>query len=88
MTKINWKVRVTNKLFWLTVIPAVLLLVQSVLGIFGVTLDLGLLGSQLVDVVNSTFVLLAILGVVADPTTAGISDSAQAMTYTKPKESE
>ena len=88
MSKINWKVRATNKLFWLTIIPAVLLLVQSVLGVFGITLDLGLLGNQLVDVVNSTFVLLAIFGVVADPTTAGMADSTLALTYTKPKESE
>lgn len=88
MSKINWKVRATNKLFWLTIIPAVLLLVQSVLGVFGITLDLGLLGNQLVDVVNSTFVLLAIFGVVADPTTAGMGDSTLALTYTTPKESE
>lgn len=88
MSKINWKVRLTNKVFWLTIIPAVLLLVQSVLAVFGVALDLGVLGNQLIDIVNSTFVLLAIAGVVADPTTAGMSDSAQALTYTKPKESE
>lgn len=88
MSKINWKVRVTNKLFWLTIIPAVLLLVQAVVGVFGVTLDLGQLGNQLITVVNAAFVVLAILGVVADPTTAGMADSAQAMTYTTPKESE
>lgn len=88
MTKINWKVRVTNKLFWLTIIPAVLLLVQSVVAVFGITLDLGQLGNQLINVVNAAFVVMAILGVVADPTTAGISDSIQALTYTKPKESE
>lgn len=88
MTKINWKVRVTNKMFWLTIIPSCLLLIQTVAAVFGFTLDLGLLGNQLVTVVNSAFGVLAILGVVTDPTTAGIADSAQAMTYTKPKESE
>lgn len=88
MSKINWKVRLTNKLFWLTIVPAVLVLVQTVLAVFGVTLDLGQLGNQLVEIINSLFVVLAILGVVTDPTTAGIGDSEQALTYTTPKESE
>ena len=88
MSKINWKVRLTNKLFWVVAIPAALLLVQAVAAVFGFTLALGELGNKLLDVVNAAFGLLAIVGVVADPTTVGIGDSAQALTYTKPKESE
>lgn len=84
--KINWKVRVKSKTFWLAVIPAVLLLIQAVAAVFGYTLDLGDLGNRLVDVVNTLFVLLTTIGVVTDPTTAGISDSQQALTYTEPKE--
>ena len=84
--KINWKVRIKNKNFWMTLIPATLLLVQVVASVFGVTLDLGDLGNKLLAVVNAAFVVLAILGIVTDPTTAGISDSEQAMTYDKPKE--
>ena len=83
---INWTVRLKNKTFWLSLIPAVLLLVQVVAAVFGITLDLGDLGNKLVDVVNAVFAVLTILGVVNDPTTAGMSDSNQAMTYTKPKE--
>lgn len=83
---INWKVRLKNKTFWLSLIPAVLLLVQVVAAVFGITLDLGDLGSKLLAVVNAVFAVLVILGVVNDPTTAGMSDSKQAMTYTKPKE--
>lgn len=82
---VNWTVRVKNKTFWLTLIPAVLLLAQVVAAVFGVTLELGGLGDKLLDVVNALFAVLAILGVVTDPTTAGVKDSAQAMTYTKPK---
>ena len=63
-----------------------LLLVQVVAAVFGITLDLGDLGNKLLAVVNAAFALLVILGVVNDPTTAGMSDSNQAMTYTKPKE--
>ena len=86
--KINWLVRIKNKNFWITVIPAVLLLIQVVLAVFGVSIDMGDIGNKLIAVVNAVFVLLAILGVVNDPTTAGISDSTQALTYAKPKVSE
>ena len=37
------------------------------------------------EVVNTLFVVLAIMGVVNDPTTSGISDSERAMTYETPK---
>ena len=84
--KINWKVRLKNKNFWLTLIPAVLLLIQVVAAVFGYQLDLGDLGNKLLAVVNAAFVVLSILGIVTDPTTKGVSDSEQAMTYNKPKE--
>lgn len=83
---INWKVRFANKDFWMTFIPAVLLLIATVAEVFGYTLDLGDLGNQLLEVVKSVFMILTILGIVNDPTTKGTSDSAQAMTYEKPRE--
>lgn len=85
MTNINWTVRIKNKNFWLAIIPAILLLVQVVGNVFGFTLDLGDLGNKLLEVVNALFAVLAILGIVSDPTTAGVGDSKQAMTYTTPK---
>jgi len=83
--KINWKVRLNNKTFWISIIPAALLLVQVVANVFGFKINLGDLGNNLLDVVNAAFAVLAILGVVVDPTTATLSDSAQALTYDKPK---
>ena len=83
--KINWTVRLKHKTFWLSLIPAVLLLVQVISAVFGYTLDLGDLGNKLLDVVNAVFAVLAILGIVTDPTTDGISDSDQAMQYTEPR---
>lgn len=83
---INWRVRVKNKAFWLALIPALLLLVQQVCAVFGVQLDFGELQSQLVAIVGTVFALLALIGVVADPTTAGVGDSEQAMGYDAPKE--
>lgn len=82
---VNWLVRIKNKAFWVTLIPAVLLLVQVIAAVFGFVLDLGELGNKLIDVVNAIFAVLAILGIVTDPTTAGVSDSTQALTYTEPK---
>ena len=86
MSNINWIVRIKNKNFWISLIPAVLLLVQVVAAVFGFTLELGELGDKLLAVVNALFAVLTILGIVTDPTTAGGADSKLAMTYTKPKE--
>ena len=83
---INWKVRMKNKNFWLSLIPALLLLIQAVAYVFGFSLDLSEMGDKLLAVVNALFAVLALLGIVTDPTTAGVSDSAQALTYKKPKD--
>lgn len=83
---INWTVRLKNKTFWLAIVPAAILLIQVVAALFGYTLDLGEIGDKLLAVVNAVFSVLTILGVVTDPTTAGLSDSTQAMTYNKPRE--
>ena len=85
---INWKVRIKNKNFWLSLIPAVLLLVQTVLAVFGVSIDFDLLSGKLLAVLDALFVVLSILGIVTDPTTEGISDSTLAMTYKIPKTKE
>ena len=84
--KINWKVRIRNKAFWLALIPAVLLLVQVVLAPLGYSWDYGVLNQQLAAIINALFAVLSIVGVVNDPTTTGVSDSAQALKYTRPKQ--
>ncbi len=75
MKKINWMVRIQNKAFWLSLIPAVLLLIQVVAAVFGYQLDLGELGNRMLAVVNALFAVLAVLGVITDPTTSGVCDS-------------
>lgn len=82
---INLTVRFKNKAFWVAFIPALLLLIQVVAAVFGYNLDLGDLGNKLLEVVNALFAVLAILGIVVDPTTQGIRDSDQALTYQTPK---
>lgn len=82
---INWKVRFSNPNFWLSFFPALFLLIQACAAPFGYDWDFVVLNQQIATIVNAAFGLLAILGVVTDPTTKGVSDSKQAMTYTAPK---
>lgn len=84
--KINWKVRLKNKAFWLAVIPALLLVVQTVASLFGYNWDFVILNQQIAAIINSVFALLTIIGVVNDPTTSGIADSYRAMSYDKPND--
>ena len=81
----NWLVRIKNKTFWLSLVPAVLLLIQTVAAVFCFILDFGEMGKQLLSGGNAAVAVLAILGIVNDPTTQGVGDSQQALTYTKPK---
>jgi phi LC3 family holin len=85
---INWKVRIQHPTFWIGLVAAVLLLIQTILAPFGITVDFGVLNEQLVAIINAVFGVLVILGIVADPTTKGLSDSTLAMTYEIPKTKE
>lgn len=82
---INWKVRLKNVNFWLTAIPALLLVLQTLAALFGWQLELGALQEKLLAAVNAVFALLAVLGVVNDPTTAGLKDSQRALGYRRPE---
>lgn len=81
---INWKVRIKNKAFWIAIIPMVLLLAQKILSAFGIMWDSDAVARQIIDIIEVVFVILGLLGIVNDPTTAGITDSSRALTYTTP----
>lgn len=83
---INWKVRFLNKTFWLTLVPALALLLQTFLAVFNIRLELGDTTDKLLVFINALFAVFVIVGVVNDPTTSGISDSTRAMTYETPNE--
>ena len=83
--KINWTVRIKNKAFWVSIIPAILLLIQQVCGMFGINIEIAGLSDQLLSIIGTVFAILSLIGVVNDPTVATLSDSNQAMTYTEPK---
>lgn len=84
--KINWRVRIVSKVFWVALIPAVLFLCAKVLTLFGITFDYTALQALLLEVVGAVFGLLLVLGVVVDPTTVGMSDSERVLKKTKEDE--
>lgn len=81
---INWKVRLKNVNFWLAAIPAALLVAQSAAALFGFALRMDAVQGKLLDLTNAVFGLLTILGIVNDPTTHGLGDSARALGYREP----
>lgn len=85
MNKINWKVRFQSKVFVISLLGLIFLLVQQILSIFGIRWDCTILNEQLTQIINTVFLLLALIGVVKDPTTEGLLDSDQAMSYRKLK---
>ena len=83
--KINWTVRLKNKAFWVAIVPAILLLIQQVCGMFCINIEIAGLSDQLLAIIGTVFAILSLIGIVNDPTVATLSDSNQAMTYTEPK---
>lgn len=88
MNKINWKLRLKNRNFWLALIPALALAVQAIMAVFGFEYDFSDLVNKLIVVVNTVFVVLMVLGLVNDPTTDGITDSQKVLSYEKPRRDE
>lgn len=81
--KINLKVRMKNPIFWLTIIPAVLTCVYTVLGCFGIVPSIS--QDTIVNAFTALVTTLSTIGVLVDPTTSGMSDSERALSYTEPQ---
>lgn len=80
---INWKLRFQNKTTLTAIILALVALVYQVLGVFGVVPKIS--QDELTTVIGMVINLLCLLGIVVDPTTDGVSDSARALTYDTPR---
>jgi phi LC3 family holin len=63
---INWKARLQNKIFWVSLVSAVVLLTQQ--------LGFNIFPSNWADVLNTILSIFTLLGVIIDPSTKGISD--------------
>jgi len=81
--KINWKVRFKNKTFLLSLWALIIVLVQQIASIWGA--DITLFSAQVTNVVETVLTILALIGIVHDPTTPGLNDSKQALRYDKLK---
>lgn len=82
--QINWKLRLKNKVTLTAIILGVVGIAYKVLAMLGIVPPIS--ENEVVEVVMLVIELLVLLGVVVDPTTAGASDSQQAMNYEKPRE--
>lgn len=79
MNNINWKLRLTNKTTLAALAAAFVTFVFAVLGALGVVPSIT--EEQVLNGITALLSLLCALGIVVDPTTDGITDSEQAMTY-------
>ncbi len=89
--KINWKVRLKNPVFWVGLAVAIVLPILTYLGMSWEDMTTwAALGDALLQAVKNPVILVSVLvsvwNAINDPTTKGLSDSAQALTYDKPKE--
>ena len=80
---INWKLRLQNKTTLITLATTIVAAVYSILATFGVTPSIT--QDQTLNLVVAAVSVLVSIGVVTDPTTAGVSDSKQALSYETPK---
>lgn len=88
--KINWKVRIKNPVFWVQIVVAVILPILAHMGLKWEDMTTwAALGGAILDAVKNPVIVVAVIvsvwNAVNDPTTAGLGDSSQALTYEKPK---
>lgn len=81
--KINWKVRFRNGYFLTSLSALVIAFVYDILALLSIAPAVE--ESALLAAARAVLTVLSMLGIITDPTTKGICDSAQAMTYTEPK---
>ena len=82
--KMNWKVRFKNPT-WLTMFISLLVgFVFNILKMFDIVPTIT--ENQIMEVVSQVLTFLGLIGVLVDPTTKGIGDSARALTYEEPWE--
>lgn len=81
---INWKVRFQNKVWVASVVALLVAFIYDGLALLGIAPSVD--QNSVLALAETLLKVLVALGVLVDPTTAGVSDSTQAMTYLKPKE--
>ena len=85
MNNINWKVRLQSGSWWMGIISAVVVAVFAILKIFKVETSVTVTADEIMNVAMLVLMIPAAIGITTDPTTKGVSDSQQALTYDEPK---
>ena len=80
--KLNWKVRFKNKVWLGSFLSLIVGFVYSMLALFDVFPEVT--QSLVLQLMNQALTFLGLIGVIVDPTTAGIGDSERAMGYEEP----
>ncbi len=80
--KINWKVRFKNKVWLGSFFSLVVGFIYSLLALFDVFP--AVTQNLVVQLLNQVLTFLGLIGVIVDPTTAGVGDSERAMGYETP----
>ncbi len=80
--KLNWKVRFKNKVWLGSFLSLIVGFVYSMLALFDVFPEVT--QSLVLQLMNQVLTFLGLIGVIVDPTTAGIGDSERAMGYSQP----
>lgn len=80
--KVNWKVRFKNKVWLASFCAIILSFVYTMLGMFDIYPTIT--KNEVLEIVNNVLMFLSLIGVIVDPTTAGLSDSERAMGYEEP----
>lgn len=80
--KLNWKVRFKNKVWLGSFCSLVIGFVYSMLALFDVFPQVT--ESIVLQLLNQVLTFLGLIGVIVDPTTAGLGDSERAMGYLEP----
>lgn len=84
MGKINFRIRFMNKSWVVAFVAAAFILIGTIGKLFGFELDLTNIQENVINVVYALFGVLAMFGIVQDPTTEGLLDSERAQSYTAP----
>ena len=80
--KINWKVRFKNKVWLGSFLSLIVGFTYSLLALFDVFPEVT--QSLVLQLLNQVLTFLGLIGVLVDPTTAGLGDSERAMGYVEP----
>ena len=80
--KINWKVRFKNKIWLGSFLSLIVSFVYSMLSMFDVFPDVT--KNSVIELLNQVLTFLGLIGVLVDPTTAGLGDSERALGYEVP----